>query len=462
MPFWPLVSPSVVCYRTAVAIGQPGLVPQQVPSVMSAGPFLQDGKIQFMPESRLARCGSLDFEDFFDIFARSCLLMYFLSCCHLLLRTLRLQKHARSANKCIRVGRRCFRGAPFILALGIVAHLIPPCAGMQVENTGGTLQRSSAEQPCDAFQPAGVGNVGSFPSREASAVEDDPQLLAEVFLYQASPCYQALWIDAGDSVEFVRCTLQDELFFAGNDRLLAVNPQPDRACAIFIDAPDWFFDRLAVPVLVEIQGPLVKRYMEVFTGKVDLDAIRLSVGDAWPAGGRVYVRDKLEPLILGKIVQLQPGDLVRVIPKGCSVKRCVMLDKKLKGPSRWFWHADRAESLCRDLEAERHIGLVGVMGDWSAIPAGSVSSVQELKSSISGICGRSASDFDVVAPASQPSDLFFRSARVVSLLAVVPKALDCSCTLFLDAMEFGCMLMGFVISIPPPKLLCRRTKQFAA
>ena len=284
---------------------------------------------------------------------------------------------------------------------------------MQVENTGGTLQRSSAEQPCDAFQPAGVGNVGSFPSREASAVEDDPKLLAKVFLYQASPCYQALWIDAGDSVGFVRCTLQDELFFAGNDRLLAVNPQPDRACAIFIDAPDWFFDRLAVPVLVEIQGPLVKRYMEAFTGKVDLDAIRLSVGDAWPAGGRVYVRDKLEPLILGEIVQLQPGDLVRVIPKGCSVKRCVMLDKKLKDPSRWFWHADRAESLCRDLEAERHIGLVGVMGDWSAIPAGSVGSVQELKSSISGICGRSASDFDVVAPASQPSDLFFRSARVV-------------------------------------------------
>ena len=236
---------------------------------------------------------------------------------------------------------------------------------------------------------------------------------------------------------FVRCTVQDELFFAGHDRLLAVNPQPDRACVVFIDAPDWIFDNLAVPVLVEVHSSNVKRYMDVFLGKVDFDVIRLSVSDAWPAGGRVYIRDKVEPLEHGQSVQLQPGDLVRVIPKGCAVKRCAMLDKKLKKPFRWFSQEDRVESFCSELEAERHIGLVGVMGDWATISAGTLRNTQELKCAIASLCGRNERDFNVIAPSSQPIDLSFAGDRVVSLLAVMPRALECSCTPFLDARDLA-------------------------
>ena len=92
-------------------------------------------------------CSRHAIEDCFGIFAKSVLLMYLLSCCHLLLRTAKLKKQAGTTNRCIRLGRSCFRGAPLLLAVGIVAPLIPCSAGMQTSSIRDVVQGISIEQP---------------------------------------------------------------------------------------------------------------------------------------------------------------------------------------------------------------------------------------------------------------------------------------------------------------------------
>ena len=381
-----------------------------------------------------------DVAEWISIFCRSCLLLYLLSCCHLLFRTAKLQPRSVRVNCFIRCGRGCFKGAPTLLAVGILAHLIPVCAGMHHVGRLHTDSRDVAEAalPSPFGGRQASGDDGSRPRGPSlAAFPEDPKYLVEVFQFQHSPCYHAVWMDPGDTVGYLRCTVQDELFCAGQDRIVAVCPQPDRDCAVFLDAPDWILNTMSIPVLVEIRTPTIRRYMEVFTGKVDAEIIRLSLGDAWPAGGRVFIGDSVDSLRHGQIAQLKPGDLVRVIPRGMPVPRCFPLATKLTVPRRWFSCEDKLEEYSLEHDSQKFIGLVGVMGDWSTIPADNVHSVPDLKSAIVESCGCDERTFQVQVPSTQPFDLFFRSYKVVSLIAVAPRALAGCCTLFLDARELA-------------------------
>ena len=56
----------------------------------------------------------------------------------------------------------------------------------------------------------------------------------------------------------------------------------------------------------------------------------------------------------------------------------------------------------------RHIGLVGVMGDWTTISARSLTDVPSLHAALEEHCERTPSDFAFIAPSTHLGDLHFR------------------------------------------------------
>ena len=75
-----------------------------------------------------------------------------------------------------------------------------------------------------------------------------------------------------------------------------------------------------VPVFIEIDSNPVVRYpvvgyLEIFTGGVTFDELRLSVGSKWIPGGRFFVADSLHAVDEEPIVSLRPGMLIRLLPR---------------------------------------------------------------------------------------------------------------------------------------------------
>ena len=382
-------------------------------------------------------------EAWLSAFGRSLMLFYILACGHLLCFSCRLGHNSPVANCCIRASRQAFRGAPLWLAFGIVAHLMPVCASMppHLSASDSSLLAGSARPAVPLSVPPDLGFLeGVLPDDATFAgaipMPPDPQFVAEVFRFQSSSCFREVWIDKGDTVGFLRITVQDELFGPGEDRVVPVVPQPQHKHAVFLDAPEWMLGRLAMPVLFEVQGASRCLFVEVFVGVVDFDTIRLALGRKWPVGGKIFVGHSMAALRPGDIANLHPGILVRVFPPRVAVHRCTTLERKMAEPSRWFQPFD-PDSLADSDYLDRHVGLVGTMGDWDTIPATALSSTASLKSAIEERCGCHEAQFMVTSPDAQPPDLFFRGDRVVSTLAVLPRAASGSCVVFLDARDLG-------------------------
>ena len=397
-------------------------------------------------ESHQASCSDDWVSEGLRVCLRTLLLLYLLACFHLMMIVVPQRKGLHRRNRAIRFGRNCLKGAPLVLAFGIVAYMLPICAGMPTDARTQAVRKGlddvgSLEGNDGSFhEPVTPGDTTRVNVAQTlcgpSASGRDPKFEAQVFRFQASTCTTAIWIDRGDTADFVRSTVQDELFLGSIDRLVNVEPQPHVPFAVFLDAPEWLLSELRVPVLIEVHSREVCRYLETFVGKVDSEVIRLALGDKWIPGGQIYVGDSGSPLAQGSIAQLRPGTLIRVLPRGIRCKPGVLLERKVEEPLRWFQPREPSE-LLNEVEESRHIGLVGVMGDWSTIPAAQVRNVQHLQQAIEESCGQSERNFLVFAPETQPFDLYFRGSRVVSLLAVLPRALSSCYTVFLDAREIG-------------------------
>ena len=338
-----------------------------------------------------------------------------------------------------------------VLALGAAAYLLPVCAGMQ--HTGEALaehtplpEASDRELFEDERIDAGVcsppADLAGLHS-DASRLQHDPKFCTRVYLYQASFFDASVWIDEGDTAEFVCSTVQDAVFVGDDVRVIPVCPQPSMRVAVFLDAPDWVVQAFRTPVFIEVHAANVCRFMEVFVGSVDLDCIRLAVGQKWIVGGQVYVGQDTSPLQYGQIAQIFPGVLIRVFPSRSSFRPCHMLEHKIADPHRWF--NVEAPSPHTEEESPRHIGLVGTMGDWSTVPAGRVSTVPRLQREIEEASGCSERHFYVIAPERHPADLHFRGDKVVSTLAVVPRATARCCTVFLDARDLAIPLQALFL-----------------
>ena len=369
-----------------------------------------------------------------EVFVRTLLLFYLVACLRVLAFTCRLQPRAPRTNRRIRTCRDALRGAPFWLAFGIVAHLLPVGAGMRATSAdpyplvAGQRVAPGAYEPVHDAQVAAT--AGSLPRHHTG----DPKFCVSVFSYQAAAFHTAIWIDPGDSESFVLSKVQDAVYFGEQGSFVQVCPQPAVGAATFLDVPAWALRELLVPVFIEVLSARPHRYLEVFRGRVDAEDIRLAVGHKWIPGGRIFVGDATEPLALGQIAQLQPGTLVRVVPRGCPLTRCATLAVKIRRPRSWF-RVEGHHPLEEHDDPPGHIGLLGVMGDWTTIPASSLTGVPSLQDALQNHCGRPAHDFAYVAPSTHLPNLCFRGDRVSSLLAIVPPAVSSCCVMFVDARD---------------------------
>ena len=269
-------------------------------------------------------------------------------------------------------------------------------------------------------------------------------------MYQTSHFDVDIWIDEGDTADFVCSNVQDAVFMGDDVRVIPVRPQPDMRSAVFLDAPEWVVHALRVPVLIEVHSTNFCRYMEVFVGRVDVDCIRLALGQKWIVGGKVFIGEDTSPLQHGQLAQLFPGVLIRVLPSHITARPCLTLDRKVAAPRRWF---DVEEPQpCVEVDPPRHIGLVGVMGDWATIPARRVHTVSGLQEEVEQACGCLERDFYVIAPERHSANLYFRGDRVVSTLAVVPRAAASCCTVFLDARDLTIPLTALFLPLATTNL----------
>ena len=187
--------------------------------------------------------------------------------------------------------------------------------------------------------------------------------------------------------------------------------------------------------------------MEVFRGRVDFDDIRLSAGHKWIIGGRIFVGDATSPLQPGQLAQIQPGMLIRIVPRGGRPPvRCASFDTKLACPQRWF-RTDAEVVDADDAEPARHIGLLGVMGDWITLPAGPLRDPACLCNALEEHCGRPATDFHFLAPSVHTPNVYFRGDFVPSILAIIPRAVSGYCALYLDARD---LLIPLTVLVLPP------------
>ena len=279
------------------------------------------------------------------------------------------------------------------------------------------------------------------------ATDNDIQALAKIFRFQAATKHAISLVGPDEGVNYVCKSFQDEVFPEHIPmRVIPVSPQPSVDFVALLDVPSWITDLLLVPVLIEIQGETVTRYMDIFCGKVNVDFLRLSAGDKWLQGGLFFVGDENSPASEDDIIQLWPGTLIRLLWPDRHCVRCRPLSEKILQPQRFFRQAHELpeEVLC---DGAGCIGLVGTWGDWGVLRTSASMTTQHLRQAIAATCGVAEGNFAVVAPASQPPDLSFRGERTRSLLAVVPKALEDACFIFLDARELGVPVRA--ITLPP-------------
>ena len=405
-------------------------------------PAAQLDESRDVPFHRLQRMSEA-MDEGFVAFIRSFLLFYLLSCARMIMFACKLEKRSSRTNCAIRSTRSVLKGAPLWLAFAVLAHLIPvtvaaPKAGRAAEahahgHAPLGLREALASQ---------VGNMRPAPcdvglSHSAlSVAEGECNAHGCVFRYQKSCCHAATWLDPGDTSGLACRAYHDELFCDAETRLVPVCPQPNATFVALLDAPEWICYQLLTPVLIEIHGPRIIRYMEVTKDCIDLDAIRLMLGNRWPVAGRVFVGDSLQSLAPDQPFRPFPGTLIRVFPERWPVQSCVGLDKKLRVPSRWFRHVECSPS---DLAAdeEKHVGLVGPWGDWATTIAAPLKRVHELREEVRRLCAGHGPEMMVLAPVRQPPDLFFRGDKVASTVAVMPKREDLICCVFLDARELA-------------------------
>ena len=375
---------------------------------------------------------------------RSFLALYFLACLHLAFFACKQRPNTPALNKGIRRGRAALQGAPLWLAFAVVAYLLPvaQCTREHALPVSFETRPPASDHASAVSYTHHTAQVASSSQDLPRPPEHDSKYCVLVYFFQASPFDTAIRIEEGDTEGLVCSQVHSETYFSSDNMLVPVRPQPDARELIYLDVAPWTLRSLLVPVLIEVHSAQPCRYLEVFRGRVDFDVIRLAVGHKWIPGGRVFVGNSDTPLGLECIAQFQPGTLIRILPKGKPLKRCVPIARKIASPDRWLREACQVPA---DDAVPRHIGLVGVMGDWTTIPARSLTDVRSLHEAIAGHCGSPPSNLAFVAPDSHLAGAHFRGAPVQSILAVIPKAVSCSCILFLDARVLAVPITALIL-----------------
>ena len=414
-----------------------------------------------------------------ESFLRSLLLFYFLSCLHLFAKSLPLRRGCETRNALVRKGRKIFAGAPVVLALFVVASMLPvslaaPDAGVsrpspssscgvgvgevasdlsQVsEAAAASLDQSiDGRDPAPLFSPEPPPLIGGRESTQLQGVAlvSDLVAAAAIHMYQKPTCYVKGWIGKDERVDFVVSTFKDCFHLADTeDVVLPVHPQPSADHVVLVCAPSWVLAQWIVPVLIQVKAGDKVRYVDYFVGGISCHDIRLSLGPYWVPGGQVFVGTSLAALPDGELVHVLPGTLIRVEAPRVRCAATFTLEHKLAEPGFWFKDVADVE-LCDDFEPYGAIGVLGTVADWLRVSTRWDLSAHSLHSWIADQCGIRLGSFRVEVPPRPLYNVAFRGRPITSVVGLIPRALDEASRIFVDARDLAVPLQVILL----PRLL---------
>ena len=118
---------------------------------------------------------------------------------------------------------------------------------------------------------------------------------------------------------------------------LIVSPQPALDVPVLVTAParHRLLQRLPVCVQMHDLDGRIVCWQEFFDDAVCLEDVRQTMGNVWPSGSKVYLRDSTVPMDK-QALEVRAGDLLRIVRPGFSVSAVTEVGAKLRRPDLYF------------------------------------------------------------------------------------------------------------------------------
>ena len=446
----------LACEGLSTACHRPLLCPTAGPSTYTRGLTLSVHDCNLDCSGEVGDVSFLDaahpsflvgFEYWLEAVGRSFLLLYFLSVFRVFAEAQCLRAGWGRRNAVIVRCRRGLRGAPRCLAFLFALSFVPVTQAVQNEHPcvdGNTAPAVRVEPslPGSRFGELPVNGCGSC----SSSHRPDFNFTINVIRFQRSAVQTSLSWDPGLSSGYVCASIRADLAAGLTDLVyFPAMPQPSIRQVVLGEAPLAALRDLRVPVFLQLAGTQEPCFLTFFTGAVSHSDIRIAVGDAWPAGGQVFVGFCQTPMEEDACVNPTRGLLFRIFPPRRFPPPVKSLDAKL---------ADPYDLECLPLDAQPspfpRVPKLAVLGrdDLAfAVDASTCITVGDLKDQVSHRIGMQPASLALFAPCVPIHNLLLCGDAVASVLGVFPTRLAECCGVFVDARDIGHPLT--LVALPP-------------
>ena len=363
---------------------------------------------------------------------------------------------ARRSNAVIQRTRKCLKGAPVVLACFWVFQMPLAVHSMQSADIGVSTALAGSEAVCREEARDLEGSHGPVPCLPQStslgnAFVKDPHVWIGIHRLQRSAHFMRLELLDGDDVGSLLHQVQQELQDDVNPlRIMLVHPQPFDNQVTCIAVPacrDW---AKGVPVLFRVCFDTSREFVAFLFSNAVLDDIIQALGDIWCPGLSVFLRRETQPVNPHQAIQVDAGDLITVVCAGTVIVPRPSTQQLLKVIHEHHLHGDTSPD--ERLDALPHVGFVGALADCEVLPDTAAWSITAVRQHFAGKRSVAISDVSLSTACQVPCDLWFRGARVTSLVGVSLDQPLHRCAVFVDARSLACSVQLLLLDPEPIKI----------
>ena len=400
----------------------------------------------------------------FEAWTRGFLLLQLCAFFRLWLFALPKRPHTRRRNSVLQSSRLVVRGAPLCLCLALCFTVASGAPPPEFSGSGiASLADNPANVACHSVELRPQHDLldpvpHQCPNRELdllrahcfaapSSATFHPPLLPEdscfvpvrVLRYQSEALQMSVDVGVYKSPANFSAHVETELRASKRHcRFLVVDPQPSADYVALLAAPKSAERMFLVPVCIQLQAgaDMLRIWADLLDPDITYDGFRMSLGQDWPAGARIFVGGSSCQLGEYTSARLTPGTLVRILAPGRPIRALATLETKLRYHDQHLRDVI-AEGYPADDYRPHRYGLLQPLSEARSVDFSPISGMQALDSVLN-----SHSDLDfgptaVFWPAAQPDRHFVRGRPVDKTAAAFPVSCTTRCPLFIDGRAVG-------------------------